>query len=143
MSDIHIPVSEELRKQIVRDVAEKSDTYYMKTKFEVRDTLTMFMAAAILVKYQDVVADTLMQCLSEGVTGRNQEDRCVEAVLKRYDEDISVELRFDEDDREMVEMHLDAMISSMRVYDTYYDGVELLPGRRRWVGPGTEAEGFQ
>lgn len=143
MSDIHIPVSEELRKQIVRDVAEKSDTYYMKTKFEVRDTLTMFTAAAILVKYQDVVADTLMQCLSEGVTGRNQEDRCVEAVLKRYDEDFFEELRLDEDDREMVEMHLDAMISSMRVYDTYYDGVELLPGRRRWAGPGTEAEGFQ
>lgn len=142
MSDIQIPVSEELRKQIERDVAEKSDTYYMKTKFEARDTLTMFVASAILVKYQDVVADTLVQCLSEGVTGRNQEDRCVEAVLKRYDEDFADEPQFDEGDRELVEMHLDAMISSMRVYDTYYDGVELLPGRRRWAGPGTEAGGF-
>lgn len=139
---MEIPISDELRKQIEQDVAEKADAFYQKTKFECRDVMTMFMAAAILAKYTDMVVDTLAQCLSEGVTGRNQEERCVEAVMKRYDGDFAEGPRFDEGDRELVELHLDAMISSMRVYDTFYNGVELLPGRRRWTDSGTEAEGF-
>lgn len=74
------------------------------------------MALDGIEAHRDVVADALRECVATGRYGRNQEEVATDRVLKAMGEAGELD-GMTEDELELLEIHMDSFISTMRIYD--------------------------
>lgn len=105
----------ETRRRLARTIDEEVDGFKQALDRDIRMFPIRMAAILIIETNRKLIEDTLMDCVSKGVFGRNQEEAVTAAVMAELHTGPMCD-PIDDETWEDIECWLDAYLSQMRVY---------------------------